>query len=175
MTEYFGGLESRLRTAGFRGRTLIVTSQGATLDAADLAKAPIHSINSGPSMAPVAGRHYAAGASGCGTVIIADTGGTTFDVSLVRDGQIPRTRETWIGPVHHGHITGFPSVDVTSIGAGGGSIAWVDEGGLLHVGPHSAGSQPGPACYGRGGVAPTVTDACVVLRTSIRRSSSGAG
>lgn len=163
MTDYLSSLGSRLRAAGFAGRVLISTSQGGMLDADDVAHAPIHSINSGPSMAPVAGRHYAAKECAGATAIIADTGGTTFDVSLVRDGRIPWTRETWIGPVRQGHITGFPSVDVTSVGAGGGSIAWVDDGGLLRVGPRSAGSKPGPACYGRGGTEPTVTDAAVVL------------
>jgi N-methylhydantoinase A len=163
MTDYFSSLGRRLEEAGFGGRLLISSSQGGMLAAADIAEAPIHSLNSGPSMAPVAGRHFARFELGAETAIIADTGGTTFDVSLVRDGHIPRTRETWIGAPHRGHITGFPSVDVTSIGAGGGSIAWVDGGGLLHVGPHSASSVPGPACYGRGGTEPTVTDACVVL------------
>jgi N-methylhydantoinase A len=163
MARYFESLEQRLRDAGFAGRVLMVTSQGGVLDARDIAGAPIHSLNSGPSMAPVAGRFHARSDSDRATAIVADTGGTTFDVSLVRDGHIPRTRETWIGPVHRGHITGFPSVDVTSVGAGGGSIAWVDNGGLLHVGPRSAGSEPGPACYGRGGLEATLTDACLVL------------
>jgi N-methylhydantoinase A len=163
MSSYFAGLDERLAEAGFAGRLLIVTSQGGTLDAADVAAAPIHAINSGPAMAPVAGRHYTGLDTGIATAIIADTGGTTFDVSLVRDGHIPRTSETWLGPQYQGHITGFPSVDVTSVGAGGGSIAAVDEAGLLCVGPESAGSEPGPACYGRGGVAATVTDACLVL------------
>ncbi|ADB50718.1 hydantoinase/oxoprolinase family protein [Conexibacter woesei] len=163
MADYFASLEARLAAAGFGGRVLIVTSSGGMLDAADLAAAPIHSINSGPSMAPVAGRHYAALEGGHDTAIVADTGGTTFDVSVVRAGSIPRTRETWIGPPHQGHITGFPSVDVKSVGAGGGSIAWVDDGGLPQVGPHSAASQPGPACYGRGGTEPTLTDACLVV------------
>jgi N-methylhydantoinase A len=114
-------------------------------------------------MAPLAGRTYAQADSGADTAIIADTGGTTFDVSLVRGGRIPWTRETWIGQPYRGHMTGFPAVDVKSIGAGGGSIAWVDEGGLLHIGPQSAGAVPGPVCYGKGGVEPTVTDASVVL------------
>ncbi len=163
MTTYFGSLERRLAEAGFGGRVLIVTSQGGMLDAAEIAAAPIHSINSGPSMAPVAGRFHAAREHASATAIVADTGGTTFDVSVVRDGLIPRTRETWIGPKYQGHITGFPSVDVTSVGAGGGSIAWIDEGGLLQVGPQSAGSSPGPACYAKGGDRPTLTDACLVL------------
>ena len=163
MGDYLGGLESRLRDAGFGGRVLVVTTQGGAMDAADMAHAPIHSINSGPAMAPIAGRAYAQADSGLDTAIIADTGGTTFDVSLVRGGRIPWTRETWIGQPYRGHMTGFPAVDVKSIGAGGGSIAWVDEGGLLHVGPKSAGAVPGPVCYGTGGTEPTVTDASVTL------------
>ena len=163
MTEYFAGLDARLRAAGFPGRVLVVTSQGGMLDAAELAAAPIHSINSGPAMAPVAGRFYARQATGRTTAIVADTGGTTFDVSVVRDGHLPRTSETWLGPEYQGHITGFPSVDVTSVGAGGGSVAWVDDGGMLRVGPRSAASNPGPACYGRGGLEATVTDAAVLL------------
>ena len=82
---------------------------------------------------------------------------------MVRKGRIPWTRETWLGPRIRGHMTGFPSVDVRSVGAGGGSIAWVDPGGMLHVGPDSAGSVPGPACYGQGGTEPTVTDAALAL------------
>ena len=163
MGDYLGGLESRLREAGFGGRVLVVTTQGGAMDAADMAHAPIHSINSGPAMAPIAGRAYAQADSGVDTAIVADTGGTTFDVSLVRGGRIPWTRETWIGQPYRGHMTGFPAVDVKSIGAGGGSIAWVDEGGLLHVGPKSAGAVPGPVCYGTGGTEPTVTDASVTL------------
>ncbi len=163
MGAYMGGLESRLRDAGFDGRVLVVTTQGGAMDAADMAQSPIHSINSGPAMAPLAGRAYAQADSGADTAIIADTGGTTFDVSLVRGGRIPWTRETWIGQPYRGHMTGFPAVDVKSIGAGGGSIAWVDEGGLLHIGPQSAGAVPGPVCYGKGGTEPTVTDASVVL------------
>jgi N-methylhydantoinase A len=84
-------------------------------------------------------------------------------VSLVRDGRIPWTRETWLGPRFRGNMTGFPSVDVKSLGAGGGSIAWVDSGGLLQVGPKSAGSTPGPVAYGKGGIEPTVTDCAIVL------------
>lgn len=163
MGNYLGGLEARLREAGFGGRVLVVTTQGGAMDAADMARTPIHSINSGPAMAPVAGRAYAQADSGADTAIIADTGGTTFDISLVRGGRIPWTRETWIGQPYRGHMTGFPAVDVKSIGAGGGSIAWVDEGGLLHVGPRSAGAVPGPVCYGAGGTEPAVTDAAVIL------------
>ncbi|HJP14016.1 MAG TPA: hydantoinase/oxoprolinase family protein [Nitrospinota bacterium] len=163
MNNYLGGLSERLSGAGFSGRLLMLTSQGGVMDVRDLIAAPIHAIGSGPSMAPIAGRHFARADTKSGTAIVADTGGTTYDVSLVRRGTIPTTPETWIGQRYRGHIVGFPSVDVKSIGAGGGSIAWVDEGGLLHVGPQSAGAVPGPACYGRGGERPTVTDASLVL------------
>ncbi|NKB48650.1 MAG: hydantoinase/oxoprolinase family protein [Alphaproteobacteria bacterium] len=163
MGRYLGGLTERLTEAGFMGRTLVLTSQGGMLDASDLAQKPIHAINSGPSMAPIAGRHYARDDSDAPNVIIADTGGTTYDVSLVRQGRIPLTKETWIGQPFRGHMTGFPSIDIKSVGAGGGSIAWVDAGGLLHVGPQSAGAVPGPVCYGSGGTEPTLTDACLTL------------
>ncbi len=163
MFRYLDGLTNRLRQAGFAGRTLMVTSQGGVMDAEAVARAPIHSINSGPAMAPVAGRFYAKRDGGHSMAIVADTGGTSYDVSLVRDGRIPWTRETWLGQRFRGHMTGFPSVDVKSIGAGGGSIAWVDSGGLLQVGPKSAGSTPGPAAYGKGGTEPTVTDCSLIL------------
>jgi N-methylhydantoinase A len=163
MSRYLATLETRLRDAGFAGRLLVVTASGGVLDAETMAAAPIHSINSGPSMAPVAGRYYAERDADAQTAVIADTGGTSYDVGLVRHGRIPWTRESWLGRQYESDLTGFPSVDVKSIGAGGGSIAWVDEGGLLRVGPGSAGADPGPACYARGGEHPTVTDAAVVL------------
>jgi N-methylhydantoinase A len=163
MSAYMRNLTGRLSKAGFGGRVLIVTSQGGMMDASDIADQPIHLINSGPSMAPVSGRYFAREDEGSDTAVIADTGGTTYDVSLVRKGRIPWSRETWIGQPYRGHMTGFPSVDVKSIGAGGGSIAWVDDGGMLHVGPQSAGAVPGPACYGQGGDKPTLTDASLVL------------
>jgi N-methylhydantoinase A len=163
MGRYLRDVRDRLRAAGLAGRVLMVNSQGGVMDAEDMAEAPIHSLNSGPSMAPVAGRHFALRDAAADVAIVADTGGTSYDVSVVRRGRIPWTRETWLGQPFRGHMTGFPSVDVKSIGAGGGSIAWVDEGGLLHVGPQSAGSTPGPACYAKGGIRPTVTDCALIL------------
>lgn len=163
MARYLGGLTNRLAEAGFSGRVMVLTSSGAMVDADEIAAAPIRVINSGPSMAPVAGHFYADREGGFGTAIVADTGGTTYDISLVSGGRIPMTRDLWIGQPYRGHLAGYPSVDVKSVGAGGGSIARIDAAGLLHVGPESAGSTPGPACYGRGGTRPTVTDACVVL------------
>ncbi|MGY8997932.1 MAG: hydantoinase/oxoprolinase family protein, partial [Alphaproteobacteria bacterium] len=144
-------------------RLLVVTSRGALLDAAAVAAAPIHALRSGPAMAPAAGRHYAHGETGEGTAIVMDVGGTTCDVSLVTGSQMAWTRESWVGQPYLGHMTGFPSLDIRSIGSGGGSLARVDRGGLLHVGPRSAGAVPGPACYGLGGQGATVTDAALVL------------
>lgn len=163
MTHYLGGLTERLTEAGFAGNVMVLTSSGGMVDAAEVAAAPIRVINSGPSMAPVAGRYYAQREGGFQTAIVADTGGTTYDISLVSDGRIPMTRDLWIGQPYRGHLAGYPSVDVKSVGAGGGSLARIDSAGLLHVGPESAGSNPGPVCYGRGGSRATVTDACVAL------------
>jgi N-methylhydantoinase A len=163
MARYMRSMEERLREAGFGGRVLVVTSQAGVIDAREAAEAPIKIVNSGPSMAPVAGRYFADVDEHASTVIVADTGGTTYDVSLVRKGVIPVTRDTWIGPPYSGLMVGFPWVDVRSVGAGGGSIARVDAGGLLHVGPQSAGAVPGPVCYGRGGTLVTVSDASLAL------------
>jgi len=162
MSPYLSGLNDRLLAAGFRGRVFVLTNRGGMAEAHAAAEAPIQVINSGPSVAPVAARYYAL-AEGAATAVVTDAGGTTYDVGLVRNGEIPLTREMWIGNPYRGHFVGFPCTDMKSIGAGGGSIAWVDSGGLLHVGPQSAGASPGPACYGRGGKRPTVTDAALAL------------
>ncbi len=160
MQEHFRGLQRDLAAAGFAGQLLIVTSVGGVLELEDVAERPLYSVNSGPAMAPVAGKRAA---NPVNDLIVCDTGGTSFDVSVVRDGYISFTRETWLNEQFTGHITGLSSVDVHNVGAGGGSIAWIDPGGLLRVGPQSAGAVPGPACYGHGGNDPTVTDAALVL------------
>ncbi|RUW20524.1 hydantoinase/oxoprolinase family protein, partial [Mesorhizobium sp. M1E.F.Ca.ET.041.01.1.1] len=175
MSSYFGGLVSRLADAGFTGKVLVVTSQGGVMDAADVAQAPINLINSGPSMAPVAAQAYVGMDDDETDIIVADTGGTTFDVSVVRNGRIPLTRELWIGQPILGLPTGYPSIDVRSVGTGGGSVASIDAGGMLHVGPQSAGAHPGPACYGYGGLEPTVTDAALVLGYIDRNFFLGGG
>ncbi len=160
MAAHLGNLRADLTAAGFDRDLLVVTSEGAVLDVADVLGRPVLTINSGPSMAPLVG---AAAAPEAEVVVVCDMGGTTFDVSLVERGRVRHTREAWLGEQFVGHLTGLSSVAVQSIGAGGGSIAWIDSGGLLRVGPQSVGSDPGPAAYGRGGTLPTVTDACVVL------------
>lgn len=163
MQKHFKEMEGDLRLAGYTGELLISTSVGGTMHVAEVAERPIHSLKSGPAMAPVAALHYATLEKLNRSIIVADTGGTTFDVGLVRDGALVYTRDTWLGPRFVGELVSMSTVDVRSIGAGGGSIAWIDSGGLLRVGPQSAGSSPGPASYGLGGDQPTVTDAAVVL------------
>lgn len=163
MQKYLSDLEADLRAAGYVNDILVSTSFGGVMHLADVVKRPIYLVKSGPAMAPIAGLSYVEAEGLPKDVIVCDAGGTTFDVSLVRDGAVEFSRDTWLGPQWTGDNLGMASVAVHSIGAGGGSIAWVDSGGLLRVGPHSAGSEPGPACYGRGGQEPTVTDAAVVL------------
>lgn len=163
MERHLRQMEQDLRAAGYAGEILVSTSVGGCMNVAELATRPIHMLKSGPAMAPIAGRHYTGVEQVGGNAIVCDTGGTTFDVGLVRDGNLVYSRDTWLGPKWTGHILSMSSVDIRSIGAGGGSIAHVDGAGLLRVGPRSAGSVPGPACYGRGGLEPTVTDAAVVL------------
>ena len=102
-----------------------MTSFGGVLTLDDVAGRPVHSVNSGPAMAPVAGKVYAGDSQ---NAIVCDMGGTSFDVSLIRDGYVKFTRETWLGGAFTGHMTGLSSVDVKSIGAGGGCIAWIDSG-----------------------------------------------
>ena len=167
MQEHLAALDADLRAAGFAGRLFIATSFGGSWRPDEMIARPIYSVGSGPSLAPVAALTYTKAEQGGDEVrqdfLVCDTGGTTFDVGLVSGGQINYTAETWLGGRWIGHITGIRAVDVKSIGAGGGSIAWLDPGGLLRVGPHSAGADPGPACYGRGGTLPTVTDSAVAL------------
>jgi N-methylhydantoinase A len=154
-----GEVEVRLRAAGFSGVLTFVTSNGGRTAPAEVLEKPVYLCLSGPSAAPMAGCNLAkqAGISH-GNVLTIDMGGTSFEVSIATDWQVPMHREGVIG----GHMFGVPSVDVRTIGAGGGSIARVDAGGFIHVGPASAGAFPGPACYKRGGYLPTVTDANLV-------------
>ncbi len=166
MQDFLTTLEFDLRDAGFTGHIFIATSFGGAWRPEQVADRPIYSVGSGPSLAPVAARTYARAeldASSAEDLLVCDTGGTTFDVGIVRRGEINFASETWIGGRWIGHITGVRAVDVKSIGAGGGSIIWIDAGGLLNVGPRSAGAEPGPVCYRRGGTEPTVTDAAVSL------------
>ncbi len=163
MQRHLQDLKADLAAAGFGGELLVSTSSGGVMHIDDVAQKPVFMARSGPAMAPLAGIAYTRSEGLDDDVIIVDTGGTTFDVSLIRDGSIKYTRETWLGAPMASTMLGMATVDIRSVGSGGGSLAWVDDGGMLRVGPHSAGSVPGPACYGRGGERPTVTDAAVVL------------
>ncbi len=163
MQRHIRGLESDLRAEGYNGEILISTSVGGIMRVDEVVRAPIHTAKSGPAMAPIAGLTYSCAEQLGDNVIVCDAGGTTFDVGLVRDGRLVFNRDTWLGGQWTGNLLGVSSVDVRSIGAGGGSIAWIDDGGLMRVGPQSAGANPGPACYGRGGLCPTVSDAACVL------------
>jgi N-methylhydantoinase A len=155
VSSYLDLLRRALRDAGYANELLVANCNGGMMPPDDIVRRPIYSVMSGPTLAPVAARRLTPEAD----VIVIDMGGTTFDVSAIRGGQLVVTPEAMIGP----DMLGIPKVDVRSVGAGGGSIARVDVGGLLHVGPQSAGARPGPACYGLGGDRPTVTDANVVL------------
>ena len=152
---YLGRLEGAVREAGFGGTLLVANGQGGMMTVGDIAARPIHAVMSGPTLAPIA----ALALSDEPDIVVIDMGGTTFDVSAIRARALIRTTEAPIVD----DLLGLPKIDVRSVGAGGGSIAWVDSGGLLRVGPVSAGADPGPAAYGRGGVRPTVTDANLVL------------
>lgn len=165
MQAFLAELDTDLRDAGFRGKLLISTSYGGSWPVNRMADRPIYSVGSGPSMAPIAALHAARTAFGEPepNALVCDTGGTTFDVGLISAGRIHYSADTWLGQKWTGHITGTTSVDVRSIGAGGGSIISVDPSGLVKVGPESAGADPGPASYRRGGTLPTITDAALVL------------
>jgi N-methylhydantoinase A len=155
---YLGHLETRLREGGFRGELLVMQSNGGVMPGGWVAEKAVAVMGSGPA-GGVTGAASVAAAAGIPDFIAVDMGGTSYDVCLVRGGT-PEVKAGWNW--HHRYLIGLSMVDVQSVGAGGGSIARVVSG-ALHVGPESAGAQPGPVCYGRGGVEPTVTDANLVL------------
>ncbi len=153
-------LKQRMAAGGFRGSLTYVTSSGGQTSAEDIVAKPVYLCFSGPAAAPEASRRFAEREGDtAGNIITVDMGGTSFDVSITSDWHVPLHREGTIA----GHVFGVPSIEIHTIGAGGGSLARVDRGGFIHTGPESAGSQPGPACYGRGGSRATVTDANLVL------------
>jgi N-methylhydantoinase A len=156
---YLATLADRLPfERGVAGRIYVMQSNGGLSSVHVAERRPATLLLSGPSGGVVASR-YVAAQLGLRDLITMDMGGTSFDVSLVKDGEIATTEERKI----IGHPVRVPMIDIHTIGAGGGSLAWVDEADGLHVGPQSAGSDPGPACYGRGGQDATVTDANLVL------------
>lgn len=158
IARYMVELENFLHENAFKHPLLIMQLNGGCSTVNKVLQRPINSLASGPAAAPVAGL-YCSERIGMPDVITVDMGGTSFDVSMVSDGSPTLTRELRV----HDMPVGVAAVDVHSIGAGGGSIAWIDKGGALQVGPQSAGAEPGPACYDQGGTLPACTDANVVL------------
>ena len=170
MARYLHSLVSRLREAKAPCTPLIVQGNGSMMAAAAAARRPVDAVLSGPAAGVVAAQRIGR-ACGFENVISCDMGGTSFDVCLIRAGRPSHTLQRT--PIY-GLPLRVPAIDIVTIGAGGGSIARIDAGGMLQVGPESAGALPGPACYGRGGTEPTVTDANLVLgRIGQRRLAAG--
>jgi N-methylhydantoinase A len=168
---YIESLERQLKACGIRGRLLVMQSSGGVLDAETVKRVPARIVECGPA-AGVIGAARQAARSGHADVITLDMGGTTAKTSLIEKGAIARTDEYEVGGgislssrlvKGGGYALKLPVIDISEVGAGGGSIVWFDKGGALKVGPRSAGAVPGPACYGAGGSEATVTDANVVL------------
>ncbi len=158
MGSYLDRLDGALRSQGFQGRFLLTRSGGGAMTVAAAKEEPVHSVMSGPAGGAV-GAAYLAQLTGHANLITLDMGGTSLDTTMVVDGQISIDNEASIETLP----ISTPMIDIRTIGAGGGSTAWIDEGGALQVGPQSAGALPGPACYGRGGEAATFTDAALVV------------
>jgi len=157
---YISRFEKRLAQGGFRGRFSIMQSNGGRLPADAMRLAAVNALLSGPA-AGVIGAARQAGRAGYRNLLTFDMGGTSTDVSVVTDARAQLTNEFEID----GLPVRVPVIDIHTIGAGGGSIVWIDDGGMLRVGPRSAGASPGPACYGRGGTEPTLTDAHIIRQT----------
>ena len=159
VANYLARLEDRIAEQKAESEILIVQSNGGVMSVESAKSLPIKTALSGPAAGVVAARQIAS-AAGFDNIITGDMGGTSFDVSLVADGQNMLTAQA---NIDFGMTIRVPMIEMTTIGAGGGSIAHIDETGLLEIGPESAGSDPGPACYGLGNTRPTVTDANLVL------------
>ena len=164
---YIRRLSDELKTRHIAAALEIMTSSGGIMPGAEIARRAVHSLESGPAAGVIASKHLGQ-TCGLPNIISFDMGGTTAKASVIRDGEPDITREFRVGTDisgagRSGEPVRIPVVDLAEVGAGGGSIAWVDRGGMLQVGPRSSGAKPGPACYGLGGEEPTVTDADVVL------------
>jgi len=158
MDQYIGTLAAEVEERGIDAELKIMQSNGGIITAAAASDRPVNTLLSGPA-AGVQGATYVAGLAGFEDVITMDMGGTSCDVSLVESGDPLVSTDVEVGD----YPVNVPMIDVHTVGAGGGSIAWLDEGGALRVGPESAGADPGPVCYGRGGERPTITDAQLLL------------
>ena len=168
MDRYVSRFAQRLTEAGFKGRFSVMQSNGGKLPAEAMRANAITALLSGPA-AGVIGAARQVARSAFNNLITLDIGGTSSDVCVVVDGKPQLTNEFLID----GLPVRIPQLDINTIGAGGGSLIWIDDGGMLRVGPESAGASPGPACYGRGGTRPTITDAHVVRGTILPEAFLG--
>ena len=168
---YLDAMIERLASAGVGGRLLVMQSSGGMLSAEAALDRPAQIVECGPA-AGVIGARYLGSQLGYGNIITFDMGGTTAKASLIERGRLSVSEQYEVGATMSatsplmggaGYALKLPVIDVSEVGAGGGSIVRIDSGGALKVGPESAGADPGPACYGRGGRQPTVTDADVLL------------
>lgn len=158
ISQYLDRLKEGLASKGYRNEVFIMTSNGGVSTVGRARRLPVTTVLSGPAGGVAAAAHLG-GVLGIGNLITCDMGGTSTDVCLIEQLDIPVTNEQMIG----NYANRTPQIAVNAVGAGGGSIAWIDRGDILKVGPQSAGANPGPACYGKGGVEPTVTDANLLL------------
>jgi N-methylhydantoinase A len=159
VTRQLRSMRGRVDDAGLRPNMVVIKSNGGEMTLEAAANAPVHMVMSGPTGGVIASRHVAE-LLGIGNLVTLDMGGTSTDVAAVLNG---RENFTTAFEIEWGLPIQIPMIDIRTIGAGGGSIAWIDKGGMLRVGPQSAGAKPGPACYGNGGEQATVTDANLVL------------
>ena len=171
MARYLSDIRGGLDGLGVSAPLTIMQSSGGLMTARDAAERPVYALESGPAAGVVAARAFGA-ALGYDNVLSFDMGGTTAKASLIEGGRLSRSREYEVGAELSsssrllrggGELIRIPTIDIAEVGAGGGSIAWIDAAGAFELGPRSAGADPGPACYGRGGREPTVTDANVFL------------
>lgn len=158
LQNYLANIKRQLSERGFAGTLLIVQSNGGVMSPEIASAMAVNALMSGPAAAPEAALQYAR-RHGSEDVITVDMGGTSFDVALVSGGEPLLTSDSEVG----GYRVALPMLDIHTVGAGGGSLVWVDSGGILRVGPQSATATPGPACYGRGGTEPTTTDADLLM------------
>ena len=161
VSNYLVSLEKMLGVAGFRGTFRVMQSNGGVMSAETAKKMPVTMMESGPVAGVIAAAHLGETLD-CRHVISFDMGGTTAKSSLIKDFHPEVTSSYYVGGYVSGHPMMLPVVDIVEVGNGGGSIAWIDPAGGLKVGPQSAGAAPGPACYGKGGSEPTVTDANLI-------------
>lgn len=162
VSRYIDDLERLLASLGFSGSVLVMQSNGGVMSPVTAKKVPVAMVESGPVGGFIAAARVGE-ALGFKNVIALDMGGTTVKTNLIKDSETQLAHGYYIGGYASGHPMMLPVIDAVEIGAGGGSIAWIDEVGALKVGPRSAGAEPGPICYGRGGTEPTITDASLLL------------